>query len=291
MNLKIIANPVAGRGRVQENLPRVREILGSNGDFFHLETTTRPGEATDIAYSAAQNGFEAVVAMGGDGTVREVLTGLSETETPLGIIPSGNGNDLARSLDIPLDVVQATRLLSTASPKLIDIGADYSMKFGGVLGIGFPADVMEMTNQTTNSFLKGSPAIAVSVLRQLVQLRSRHLEMELDGQKKVVDAVAIFIMNINYTGGGLHINPGGELDDGQFDIIVVKDISKLDLLYHLPRVYWKDLPDHPKVEVCRARSISVKSEKALPKMYDGDVMGRTPLEVEVLPEELSVLVA
>ncbi|MFW6012829.1 MAG: diacylglycerol/lipid kinase family protein [Candidatus Bipolaricaulota bacterium] len=292
MIYKIIANTAAGRGKVLDLLPEIERTFIREGLNYDLERTKYPGEAIDLAAGVAGGGYEAVVAVGGDGTIREVASGLVGTGVALGIIPSGMGNDLARSLSIPDDVRAAIKVLRNPGRRRLDLGRDNGRYFAGVLGLGFPVEVMQRINSVRNWFVRGSGAFLLAVLGVLYKLDAHRLKLEIDGQELEKNLVALFIMNTPYTGGGMHIIPRARPDDGYLDLALVGDLGTLELARELPRVYKGTHTSHHKVSFFRARSIKVSADPAdhLLKMYDGDVMGKTPVDAHIIPGALEVLV-
>ena len=124
MEYKIIANPVAGKGKAIALIDRLRSILKERKAEFDFELTKAPGHAVDIARSAAERGWKVIVSLGGDGTISEVISGLVGTESALGVISCGKGNDIARSLGVPTDIGQAVNTLLTGEKRRIDIGLE-----------------------------------------------------------------------------------------------------------------------------------------------------------------------
>lgn len=170
MQINVIMNPVAGKGRTIKALPWVQKVLSRHDVEFQVYRTDYPGHATELA-SELEKKADVLVAMGGDGTVREVVNGMQSTDSRLGIIPSGMGNDLSRSLEIPASIEEATRLLFEGVEMKIDLGLEDGNLFS-VMGIGFPADVVETYRTMRNGFFKGSLIYLVSVLRSLSTLKT-----------------------------------------------------------------------------------------------------------------------
>lgn len=291
MAFKVIANPKAGRGKVMENIPKIERNLQEKGVDFDLQFTHHPKEATDIAARASEQDWNGVIAVGGDGTVREVLSGLVGTETPLGLIPSGMGNDFARSLGIPENIQAAVEICSDPTLGTLDVGIAGDQYFGGVLGFGFPVEVMERVNYVHHKYLRGSLGFLLAVLEVISRLKSYHFSVEIEGRKLIEDLSAVFIMNTPYTGGGMRIIPEANPMDGVLDMALIGDLGRLELAMQLPRVYRGTHTGHPDISIHRASSITVATESGgtLPIMLDGDVKGNTPVEVKVRPGGVTVL--
>lgn len=294
MSTLVIANPLAGRGRVSQALPRLGSLLDLHLGEHQLILTEAPGHAERLAREAAAAGASRVVVVGGDGTVGEALNGLAGTGTALGIVPIGTGNDLARNLGIPLSLEGALASLPGAVRRRIDLGEESERRFGVIVGVGFAADVMRQTNRRLGA-AKGSAAILVSILQTVAELRPVPVRLYLEegtAAERIVEApmTALFIMNTRTTGGGLAVCPEAQPDDGLLDLCLMKDISRVDFLATLPKAYFGKHGGQPKVEFFRARAVRLQADRPLVKMFDGDLFGDAPLSVRVVPGALDVLV-
>lgn len=279
--MMIIANPRAGHGRGNRTLEQLRELIRRRGLDIEPVPTERPGHATELARRAAGT-VDRIAVMGGDGTISEVVNGLAGSETALGVIPMGTGNDVARSLGIPIgDIDAALDVAWSGVTRAVDVGRERDRLFISVLGIGFPAIVAAEANGFTR--LRGPAAFFVAVYKALHRLRAVPLEIRLDDETIERDCVAILVQNTPYTGGGLKMAPAAEVDDGALDVVIVADIGKLDLMVRFPRAYSGRHLEHPSFSVHRSRTITVRSPDPMVKMFDGDLCGRTPLEADVWP--------
>ncbi len=285
--LAIIYNPVAGRGRARRFRPQLERLL--TGVDYQLMETTGPGHATQLATAAVESGFPVVVAAGGDGTMGEVVDGIAGTGTALGLIPLGTGNDLARTLGIPLKPGPATRGLPGAARVRIDLGQERESHFAILTGLGFPATVMHHVN-THRSPLGGPAAIALSVYRTVRDLEPFPLELEIDDWTWSGISTGLFVLNTRYTGGGLMIAPDADAADGLLNVVIMKRVSRLDVCTILPRAYRGGHVGHPGLDFAVGRRIVARTTSAVRKIFDGNVFGSPSLEVSVLPGALEVLV-
>lgn len=290
MRALVIVNPVAGRGQVRENLPALRRKLEAALPGSDLVLTEASGHAERLAREAAEAKYERVVAVGGDGTVGEVLNGLAGSGTALGVVPIGTGNDLARNLGIPCSLAGGVAYLRQAVRRRIDLGEESERLFGVIVGVGFAAEVMRRTNLRRGA-AKGSAAILLSILQTLAALESFPARLVLDGRPAVEGPLeAVFVMNTRTTGGGLMLCPDADPADGWLDVCVMGDFSRLGLLAVLPKAYSGRHVGHPKVRIFRARSVRLETDRPLVKMFDGDLFGDAPLEARIRPAALDVLV-
>ncbi|MGE5509176.1 MAG: diacylglycerol/lipid kinase family protein [Chitinophagales bacterium] len=294
MNSMVIANPIAGRHRVQAELPRLRELCARHFPGNPLLLTEGPGHAEQLAREAAAAGYDRVVAVGGDGTVGEVLNGLAYSRTALAIVPYGTGNDLARELGLPWGLDEALACAATGARRRIDLGEEGGRYFGVIVGVGFAAEVMRQTNRRSGP-VKGPAAILLAILQTLAELRPLPVTLVLDEgtpeeRRTQTLLTALFVMNTRTTGGGLKLCPEAAPDDGLLDLCLMKDIGRLDLVATLPKAYKGRHVGHPKVEFYRARTVRLEASKPLTKMFDGDLFGDAPLEARLCPGALEVVV-
>ncbi len=283
----IIANPRAGHGAGAGRIEKLRGLIRRRGLDCTAVPTERPGHATELARRFAENGSRLAV-MGGDGTISEVVQALVGSDVELAVIPMGTGNDVARSLGLPRNDMEAALTIAVegrAHP--VDVGRERDRCFISVLGVVFPALVAAEANRMR--FPRGSAAFFVAVYKALHRLRAVPLEIALDEETLRLDCVAVMIQNTPYTGGGLHMAPEARVDDGLLDVVIVEKIGKLDLMVNFPKAYKGRHFEHPSFSVRRSRTVTIRSSEPLEKMFDGDICGWTPVEAEIVPGGLKVV--
>lgn len=293
LNYKIIVNPAAGKGKGGDVAKAISEILTAHKKEFEIFHTKEPGHGIELAQRGVKDGWSAVVAVGGDGTVGEVVNGIMQADERknchFGFIPIGTGNDFARSLKIPLHMEEAIKVLVKPGRKVMDIGKEREGYFSIITGLGFPAEVMAQANAYKGP-LRGSSIITWCVLKTIKELKAERIEFTLDGETVELLAKAIFVLNTPFTGGGLQIVPQAKIDDGFLDIAVMGDISKPGLAITLPKAYKGKHVGHPAFAFYKGKKVLIKTHRPLRKLFDGNVYGQSPLEAEILPQALSVLV-
>ncbi len=292
-NYKIIVNPTAGKGKGRVAAKVISQILTAHKKEFEIFHTREPGHGIELAQNGLKDGWAAVIAVGGDGTAGEVLNGVMQGDESkncrFGFIPVGTGNDFARNLNIPLNMEEAVKVLLKPGEKVIDIGKEREGYFSIITGLGFPAEVMAQANAYKGP-LRGSLVITWCVLKTIRELKAESIEFTLDGETAELLVKAIFVLNTPFTGGGLQIVPHAKYDDGILDIAVMGDISKPSLAVTLPKAYKGKHVGHPAFTFYKGKKVSIKTERPLRKLFDGNVYGESPLEAEILPQALSVLV-
>lgn len=280
---------MAGRGQGKQNIERLHRRLRGQAHRYDLIETDGPGHATQLASELAESGERRIVVMGGDGTIAEAVPALLETDLELGVIPVGTGNDLARSLRIPLnDLDAALAVLQKGRTQRIDIGHERDRSFVLLSALGYPSLVAEETNKMSR--LKGTAAYFAAVYKALHRMEVVKIRMVLDGQAQDLECTSVMIQNTPYCGGGQLMAPQASLDDGLLDVVVIGAVGRLSLMAHFPKVYRGTHVDHPAFSIFQAHEVQIHSEVPLRKMFDGDLHGLTPLEAKSVPRALSVVV-
>jgi diacylglycerol kinase (ATP) len=285
--IALLTNPSAGKGSGSRTaaiaLPRLRE---SGFHVRELEGSDGP-EASTLARQAVAAGVESVVVVGGDGMVHTAVQALAETDVSLGIIPAGTGNDVARYLDIPRGDPQAAADVVVGSHvRTIDVARTGAAYFVTVLAAGFDSLVNERANRMR--WPKGQLRYSLATLAELRVFRPLPYTLEIDGQVRRLDAMLVAVGNGPSFGGGLRIAHGAEIDDGMLDIVIIKPMSKPDLLRTYPKLYSGGHTSHPAYEQHRVRSVTIAAPGVV-AYADGERVGTLPLTVEVVPRALRVL--
>ncbi|MFO7173303.1 MAG: diacylglycerol kinase family lipid kinase [Bacillota bacterium] len=291
MRLFFVVNPTAGHGRTLQVWRRLEPHLAQWGEY-DVGFTTAPRHGEALAREAARAGFDRVVAMGGDGTLNEVVNGLIGERAALGIIPSGTGNDFVRSLGVPRDPLAAARIAFTAPVRPVDVGLhlETGRHFINIAGIGFDAEVAEEVN--TRRILKAIPGTfpsLVAALITLIRYRNPEMTIRLDGKEVRRRVLLMAVGNARYYGGGMQILPQATVDDGYFTVLIAGDVGKAELLEVLPKLYTGRHVDHPKAEFLLAREVHVAAGEPVALHLDGDVVGHLPATFRLLPRAIQVV--
>jgi diacylglycerol kinase (ATP) len=299
---KVIVNPVASGGKVGKQWPQLRDVLTKGGLQFAAEWTQHPGHATEIARKALDEGFRYIVSVGGDGTVNEVINGLIvdgnvDSEIVLSIIPGGTGSDFPRILDISRDPVQACQTTLGHRCHAVDIGQIRCMRDGkpieryfvNVAGLGFDGEVSVRVNRMSKR-ISGTIPYLTGLALTLFSYRNKDAELTLDGQQIHGRFNSVIICNGQYFGGGMWIGPKAAADDGIFDIVIIKDVNKVEFLLNVPRVYRGTHLTHPKVESFQAKEVHVEAEQRMFIQAEGELVGEAPATFRIIPGALNLRV-
>lgn len=294
MGPTIILNPYANRWRAADQAQAIEDACRALGLDFKLLTTTRPGEATALAATAAADpACSAVVAAGGDGTIDEVFNGLMSLGVPavkpFGVVPIGTANDFARMAGLPLDLAESLKVIAAGKTRQIDGGRVNDRYF-----INNSAAAMEPMVTLENvrmTRLQGEVRYIVALLRALAHLKPWTMQIRWDDGRYDGPVYLLSVCNSPRTGGFM-MAPGAVLDDGLFDMVLVPQVPMTTVLKILVMLMRGDHVNHPAVTFCRAARIEVHSQPGTPVHSDGEVFTESAEEVrfEVLPGQVSLLV-
>lgn len=296
---KLICNPTAGRGRAGRLLPEVRSFLKHQGVETDVVLTRRAREATTLAAQAVAAGVSLVIAMGGDGTVQEVGQGLVDAQASasnttgagrLGVIPVGTGNDFAKMLAATPDWRTACTRIAEGQTRRVDVGRVNGRVFLNNVGIGFDAQVGIEAQKIR--WLRGQAVYLAALARNMaLSYRTPAISLYLDDEQVQQSITLLTIGNGRCSGGGFWLTPHAEVDDGLFDICLVRGLSKLQMLALVPKAMQGTHITAESVRMTRARKITITSADPLPVHADGEILytDAHELAVELLPAALDVI--
>lgn len=286
MPLTLLVNPSSARGRTLKLLPRVEQELDALRIPFRAERTRSLEDGVGRALRAVEAG-EVPVVVSGDGLIGAVGGAMAGADTPLGIVPGGRGNDLARVLGIPDDPAGAVAVLAAGQTRRIDVGEANGKRFLGIASIGFDSEANRLANET--GFVRGHLVYAYAALRTLVGWKPARFTVRVDEERLRFSGYSVSVANNRAFGGGMYIAPDAELDDGEFDIVTVGEMGKLRALGNLPKVFKGTHVNEDEVRVFRAPHLELSASRAFPVYADGDHLTDLPASLRVLPRALSVV--
>lgn len=300
----VILNPASSAGktgrRQAEILAAVERHLGKG---FSLLVTTRPHEASDSARNASLRGADLVIAVGGDGTVQEVVNGLIEPGLPLnrplqlGIISAGTGHGFAQSLGLPADLEAQCAGIALGTSRRIDIGrAIYTNGAGrrveryfvNECQAGIGGRVVQKV-QGGSKKLGGSLAFGLATLTTALSYPNRAMRFSVDdGPEEAGKFIGIVAANGNFMAGGMRLAPEAMVDDGRLDILFMHGQNLPERLRNFPKIYSGRHLESPKFSCLRGKSLSLASEESVSFEADGELVGHLPCRIEVLPSALDL---
>ncbi|MBI4788491.1 MAG: diacylglycerol kinase family lipid kinase [Chloroflexi bacterium] len=302
MKTQLIINPTSARGKMVKRWPRIEETLRAENFPFEAAFTERRGHATELARAALDAGFDLVVAVGGDGTLNEVVNGMiadGKAVNPnavLGVIPSGTGSDFVRTAGLPRDAVAAAQHLARASGVCaLDIGEivydaqgnQARRYFANVAGMGFDAEVVSRLEQGGKRG-GGTIPYLTALVTTISSYTNKYVILRIDEQAYARRVNSVVICNGKYFGGGMRVGPNATLDDAKFDIVVLGDFSTLEILTNTPKIYNGTHLALAKVSEYRGQVVSVESKQRMLIQADGELVGEAPATFRVLPAALKL---
>ena len=313
-SILVIYNPIAGRGRVKKHWPKVQQALINAGVEFDVTATSAPLDAENLAEKAATK-YSTVVAVGGDGTVHEVVNGLlrasSEGETiALGVVPLGNGDDFAKMIPPQTTIGSkvfdwhvAIEKIAKGQTKMFDVGrmsvdklrSEQDNKphyFMNAMDIGFGAQAA-LNFTKVPSFLTGMAAYLAAIMITLIDYRIPKVRIQIDDQEAFEQSTTMTaITNGRCFGSGFWVCPEAQVDDGLLDVMVTQSVGRLKILRLIPKIMKGTHVNEPILRNFRARRIVIKSQKSLVVEADGEIPypQTRHLEVQILDKKLRVIV-
>jgi diacylglycerol kinase (ATP) len=238
---------------------------------------------------AHRNDADLVIIGGGDGTLNAAAEGLVEAGLPLGILPLGTANDLARTLEIPTDIVEASRVIAAGLTHRIDLGRVSGKHFFNVASMGLSVHVARQLGVDIKRRW-GVLGYPLTVWRALGRHRSFRAEIRCDGTRARVRTIQISVGNGRYYGGGMTIAADAAIDDGVLDVVSLAPQGLVELILNLPALRWGRHEGAQRVRHWRCREIEIRTVRSMPVNTDGEVTTRTPAHIVVVPKALSVYV-
>jgi YegS/Rv2252/BmrU family lipid kinase len=290
VKVRAILNPRAGVSR--DLARRAVENGHPRWDDYDISATEGPGHATELARAAVSEGAQLVLSVGGDGTANEVAQGLIGSATALGIVPAGSGNGLARALRIPLRPKTALDALEAGVRRRIDVGLLNGQPFLNVAGTGFDATVSRAFHDSgRRGGRRGLFGYVRLSLREMAGYRAPRLVVETDmGERHEVRPFVVAFANGPQYGSGAVINPGGKLDDGRLEIVIIEDAPLASLLAASPRLFLGGIERVRGYRRLSATRVTVTSDEAIAVHRDGDPESETQrIEVTLEPRALTVV--
>jgi len=287
MPLTLLVNPASAHGRTLKLLPTVEQELDARRIPFRVERTRGLDDGAELALRAVEAG-EVPVVVSGDGLLGAVGGAMAGAQTPLGIIPGGRGNDLARVLGIPSDPAEAVAVLAAGETRRIDVGEANGKRFLGIVSVGFDSEANRLANET--SFMRGNLVYAYAAVRTLLGWKPGRFTIRVGEERRRFSGYSVSVANSRAFGGGMFIAPNAELDDGEFDVVTVGAVGKLRFVGNLPKVFKGTHVDEDEVRVFRAAQLELTASRPFPVYADGEHLTDLPATLRVLPRALSVLV-
>ena len=291
MSTVIIINPISGGASPREARARAQlalAVVDTHGDPVEVLMTEAVGHARELAKAAVRRGARLVLAWGGDGTINEVVSALAFDDVPLGIVPAGSGNGLARELGVHPRPERAIADALQAVPRAMDLGEIDGRLFANVAGIGFDAHIASRFATATRRGFVGYAGITVRALRSYAP---QHYRISIDGVETSHRAILVTIANSAQFGNNARIAPGARVDDGELDLVVVEERSRIATICQVPRLFNGTANKIRGCTIRRIRAVTIESEQPMAYHVDGEpIAGGTRLKARIHPGALMVAV-
>jgi diacylglycerol kinase (ATP) len=294
MHVRVILNPYANRWGAQRKIPLVETALAEGGIRADVTVTSAPEAAIAVARQAALDGYDAIVAAGGDGTVSEVVNGLIQAAgdgptRPLGVLPIGTGNDFSDMTGTPRALAEAVAVIAAGHTRQIDAGRVNDRYFDNNCALAM--EPMVTIENVKIKRLSGNARYIAALVRALIKLKAWQMRVTWDGGVIEGPTILLSVCNSPRTGGVFLMAPPAKMDDGLFDFVYAPEMSKAQVLSILPKLFSGAHLQNPLVTHARTRRLVVESEPGTPIHADGEVIAESEkrVEYEVLPQKITLL--
>ncbi len=306
LKTQVIVNPESNKGRTRKRWTEIRDALRSFIKDFRFEFTEKPFHATEITRQSIKEGTELVIGVGGDGTMNEIANGFFEDwkiinpETSLGILPSGTGCDLTKSLNIPVGLKNALKVITEAPSIRMDVGKvrfrnhdgnEEERYFLNVADFGLGGEVVKKVNE--RRLQRKASSYVRCLVETMARYKSKRVQIRVDGRSLPEGEYLIgAIANGKIFGKGMKVAPGALLDDGLFDAILVRGMRFVEFCLHGWKLMNGSHLSHPKISLIRGRKVDAlpvsDADEPVLLELDGEQLGRLPATFEVLPQNLAI---
>ena len=282
--LDFIVNPTAGNGKARAAQQAIRERLSALNIPFQFHETARKGDATRIAAELTRSGADTVIAVGGDGTLNEVLNGLNDPgAVKLGLIPSGSGNDFSATVRIPSDPLAALQIVLSGEARPTDYMDCSGVRGINLIGAGIDVDILRNYEALG---IRGSVGYLMSLVRTLFSFDFYEFSEQIDGKAIPHRAFIACAGNGRTCGGGITLCPEAEPDDGLMDIVIVDNLRKSGIPAAFVKLMKKQILALPQTVFHRADRLTIVSDKPLPIQIDGEIYENLPFDVRLIHDQL-----
>ena len=300
-----IVNPIAGAGHGLTDYPQIAKLLRDNDIYHDAVFTEHKFHATELTVEAIDKGYRKIIVIGGDGTLNEVVNGLfiqqicQPKDIQLAVIAVGTGNDWVRSFGIASCYSEAIRAIKEGKTFLQDVGAvtyteskfTQTRYMANVAGLGFDSFVISIFNHWKTKGFKGKWLYLASILKAYFQYKSAGMVVELDGKQifnNLLFSIAVGICKFN--GGGVQQLPKAVADDGLLDITLIRPVHWWHIVFRLSKLFNGGIYSIGHVQYAQGKHIRITSVPPVMLECDGELMGETPIDIEVIPQAVRVVV-
>ena len=277
--LLLIINPVSGTRSKKGLDSRLVKRLASHGFDVDVSFTAQKGDATLLAQKAVAEGYDGVLACGGDGTVNETARAMVGTGVAMGILPAGSGNGLARHIDLPIDAIKAADIIGRRNVRDCDYGTVNGHPFFCTFGLGFDAAV---SDRFASAASRGKMTYIRSALSEFLHYKAEPYTIVADGEKIVDDAMLVAVCNANQYGNNAFIAPDASITDGFLDLVVVRKMPKAGTLLMGTKMMAGTLAESSHLVTRKVRNVSVSRQTDGPAHLDGEPFDKAGTRIDIV---------
>jgi YegS/Rv2252/BmrU family lipid kinase len=281
-----LVNPISGGGHALATWEPIGELLSAQGLDVRTELTRSQQHAVEAASSAAMRG-DLVIAVGGDGLVRDVAAGVVPNDATMAIVPGGRGNDLARKLGIPSEATALAAMLVAAATRKIDVIEAAGHVVLGNVYVGIDSVANEAINN--NRWLPGLLVYRLAPVGAIMRWKAGVFTLVEDGETRTLPLHSVVVANSGAYGHGLQIVPSAQLDDGMLDVLTVGDGPRSQVVKFINQAKIGAHLTNPRVTVTQAREVTISADRPIPVYADGDYLCELPVTVTVRPAALNLV--
>ena len=286
MRILLIINPAAGKGRTKNHILKIKSFFSEMSCHLDIYETRKKGDAL-IKSRESVNDYDIIIAGGGDGTINDIVNGIANSKTKLGIIPLGTTNVFANEMGIPSDILESCKIIYHCKTIKTDLGKVNDNYFLQCAGIGFDASVLNEVQPILKKIL-GFGAYTIVALKKIINYKPPMMKLLLEG--KEITAYFIIVSNLKSYGKIFQITPDARIDDGFLDVCLFED--KLDLINFIknpPKIDFNKSISFSNATCFKARQVSITSPEDTLVQIDGDVVCKTPVTISVVPKSIEII--
>jgi YegS/Rv2252/BmrU family lipid kinase len=291
----IIINPNAGKTRKYNHIKKIENLLKKHSIRYQLFITENYRQALYLSENLILDGYRKIIAVGGDGTINEVVNGIMNSnynkEVILAIIPSGSGNDFIKSVNIPKSYKKAIKIIKDNFSKKVSVGKLNNLYFINTLGIGFDAKIAKSANKI--KFVGGIIKYLLALFENLQNLETYNLAIKTDNDLFRNETILLSVGNGIFSGGGFPLTPTASPFNSKAEICLVSKISKFELVKSLLMVLQKKHMNHPAVKIFQTKNIEIKSDRNIDIYIDGEIPQLETYQrfsITILPKRINIIV-
>lgn len=282
----LIVNPSSGGGKALRLLPEVTRAFDKLRMVVRVERTRSIQHGVDLALDAVESG-EIPVVLSGDGLIGAVGGAMAGGSLPLGIVPGGRGNDLARGLGIPSNPVEAVATIAAGNTLRIDVGEANGERFLGIASVGFDSEANRIANA---SRLSGRLVYAWAAFKALVGWKAQRFSLQEAGRTSRFTGYTVAVANNRFYGAGMNIAPDADPSDGELDVVTIGEVNRLRFMLYLPKVFLGRHVNGREVKSSRTTAVEIRASRPMVVYADGDPLTELPAKVRVIPSALPIFI-